>query len=386
MFDDTAYPPVSEDGFPQTPIPGPMDGSVRQILLVDDEDGIRRALTRYLTLRGYDVKSAHDGPTALHLLERHKFVLMVCDLRMPGMSGQQVVLNALGIDPDLAIIMLTGTNDASTATSVLAMGATDYLVKPIALEHLSSAIDGALQKRHLRVEQRKIERLIRDTVVLRTVQLEKEKLAQRDLTVNIVDTLINAMEAKDVYLRGHSARVADLAASIANEIGLDEDTVEQIRLAGRLHDVGKIGIREAILNKPDSLSEEEFDHVKEHVRIGMEILGPLQHLGRVLEFVRHHHERLDGRGYPRGIHGEEISIGGMILAVSDAFDALTSKRAYRESMSVTEALEIIQKNVGSHYTQAIVTALARLKSGRRSLVFLPEIVDELGAPMSESAA
>lgn len=347
---------------------------MRQVLVVDDEDSILNVLTRYLEAKGYEVKTAPDGPTALALLERHKFVLMVCDLRMPGMSGQEVVLKALAVDPDLAIVMMSGINDAVTATEVLAMGANDYLVKPLELEHLRYALEKALQKRHLRVEQRKVEQLIRDTVILRTVELEKEKLALRDLTVSIAQTLINAMEAKDVCLRGHSQRVADLGASLAQEMGLDEDTIEDVRLAGRLHDVGKIGIQEAVLNKPGALTDAEFQHVQGSVRIGMEILAPLQHLGRVLDFIQDHHEQMDGRGYPRGIQGEAISIGGRILSAADAFDALTSKRAFREPLSPKETLDTMAGQVGTRFDRDVFGALCRLKSRRNSVVFLDDFV------------
>ena len=347
---------------------------LRQVLIVDDEEPIRKVLARYLESKGFEVKTAPEGPSALALLERHRFVLMVCDLRMPMMNGQEVVMKALALDPDLAVITLSGINDAVTATEVLAMGASDYLVKPVELESLRHAVERSLQKRHLRVEQRKVERLIRDTVILRTVELEKEKLALRQMTVSIAETLINAMEAKDVCLRGHSQRVADLGASIAQEMGLDEDTVEQVRLAGRLHDVGKIGIREAVLNKPGALTEEEFEHVRSAVTTGMDILRPLQHLGAVLDFVQDHHEQIDGKGYPRGIKGERISIGGRILSVCDAFDALTSKRAFREPLSVRETLDTMAGQVGTRFDRDVFGALCRLKSRRNSVVFLDDFV------------
>lgn len=153
------------------------------------------------------------------------------------------------------------------------------------------------------MERHAIDRLIREEVALRTFQLEQEKEALRALTVSIAETLINAMEAKDLYLRGHSQRVADLGAAIATELGLPADTVDKIHLAGRLHDVGKIGIREEVLNKPGRLSDDEFSHVKDHVLIGLEILSPLNHLGDVLYFIRDHHERWNGAGYPTVARG-----------------------------------------------------------------------------------
>src|SRR5688500_8040541 len=226
----------------------PGDEWVKRMLVVDDEETIRLALGKFLKTRGYDVHTAESGPAALEHLERNRFVLMLCDVRMPGMSGVEVVPKALEIDPDLAIMMLTAVNDAPTATEALSRGAYDYLMKPIELLDLQQAVERALHKRDLAIEQRKVERLIREEVALRTAELEREKGMLRGLTVNIVETLINAMEAKDIYLRGHSQRVAALGASIADQLGLDPDTVENVRLAGRIHDVGKIDRKSTRLN------------------------------------------------------------------------------------------------------------------------------------------
>jgi response regulator RpfG family c-di-GMP phosphodiesterase len=226
------------------------DGGPWRVLIVDDEETIRLALSKFLRTRGYAVQTAESGAVALDLLQRGKYVLMLCDVRMPGLSGVELVPRALSIDPELAIVMLTAVNDAPTAAEVLSAGAMDYLMKPIELTDLQQALERVLHRRGLSIEQRNVERLIREEVALRTAELEREKLALRALNIDIVEALINALEAKDIYLRGHSQRVAHLAAAIAQDLGLDEDTVEEIRLAGRLHDVGKIGIREAVLNKP----------------------------------------------------------------------------------------------------------------------------------------
>ena len=322
------------------------DARNARILVVDDEETIREAIAKFLRSRGFDVQTVDSGPGALEALGRQRFTLMLCDVRMPHMTGVELVPKALRADADLAIVMLTAVNDAPTATEALSHGAMDYLMKPIELEDLHQAVERALHKRALTIEQRNVERLIREEVALRTAELEREKAALRELTVNIAETLINAMEVKDIYLRGHSARVADLAASVAGELRLDEDAVEHVRVAGRLHDVGKIGIRESVLNKPGKLTPEEFEHVKTHVQISMEILAPLKHLGVALQYIQDHHEHWDGGGYPRGLKGEAITIGGRILAACDAFDALTSKRAYRDSLSPEEALRIIEEDEG----------------------------------------
>jgi len=342
-------------------------GTIKRLLVVDDEETIRLALAKFLRSRGYEVQTADSGPAALEALAGTKFVLMLCDVRMPEMSGVDVVPRALAVDPELAVMMLTAVNDAPTATDALSRGAMDYLMKPIELPDLEAAVSRALHKRELSIEQRRVEQMIREEVALRTEQLEREKYALRSLTVSIAETLVNAMEAKDVYLRGHSARVADLGASIAHEMGLDDDTVEQIRLAGRLHDVGKIGIRESILNKPDRLTPEEFEHVKSHVKIGMEILAPLRHIGEALTYVHDHHEHWDGGGYPRGLKGDRISIGGRVLCAADAFDALTSKRAYRDPMTPAQTIEYLAGQTGKLLAGDVYLALKQVVLGRKSL-------------------
>jgi putative nucleotidyltransferase with HDIG domain len=248
----------------------------------------------------------------------------------------------------------------------------DYLVKPIELMELERAVARAIHRRKLEIERRNVEWRIREEITTATNQLEQERRALHALTLGVADSLINAMEAKSVYLRGHSNRVADLAASMAEELGLSPAAVENVRLAGRLHDVGKIGIREAVLDKPDSLTPEEFDHVKEHVRIGMEILAPLKHMPVVLEYVADHHEHFDGSGYPRGIAGEDITIGGRILAACDAYDALTSARAFRGAMDSEATLTHLAASVGELLDPAIFLVLKRVVERRKTLTFIDE--------------
>ena len=322
------------------------DDSVKRVLIVDDEETIRLALGRFLRNRGYEVDLAPSGQHAIELLNERKYAVMLCDLRMPGMSGLEILPQALAREPDLGVIMLTAVNDAGTATEALSSGAFDYLTKPVELADLQNALERALSRRTRGMERRAVDRLIREEVAIRTAELEQEKEALRDMTVNIAETLINAMEAKDVYLRGHSHRVADLSAAIARQLGISDPIIDSIHLAGRLHDIGKIGIREAVLNKAGPLTAEEFEHVKDHVRIGIEILSPLRHLGSSLRFIHDHHEHWDGSGYPRGLSGEEISLGGRILTAADSFDALTSQRAYRDPMTARASLDYLRTQSG----------------------------------------
>ena len=342
-----------------------------RILVVDDENTIRLVLAKYLRTRGFDVSTAESGDAALEALANGgKFDLMLCDVRMPGLSGVELVPAALEIDPGLGIVMLSAVNDAPTATEAMAQGVLDYLTKPIELKDLYDAVQRALHKKMLVTEQHKFERQIREEVAERTRELEQEKAHLRDLTVSVVETLVTAMEAKDVFQRGHSARVGDLAASIAEYMELSPEVVEDVRIAGRLHDVGNIGIRPEVLNKAGALDPEEVLHVRDHVRIGVDILMPLRHIERVVMFVGDHHEQFDGNGYPHNKSGDQISIGGRILAVADAFDSLISRRAYREPVSTDEAVEQLRASIGTHFDPNVYQALRAVVKKRRTLVFI----------------
>jgi response regulator RpfG family c-di-GMP phosphodiesterase len=351
--------------------PPPVDTTLARVLVVDDEETIRLALAKFLRTRGYHVHVVGSGHEALGLLREQRFDAMLCDVRMPGMTGVELVPRAVAADPELAVVMLSAVNDAATATQALSSGAMDYVTKPVELGTLQQALERSLVRREEAMARREVERRIREEVAQRTEELEREKAALRQLTVSIVETLINAQEAKDVCLRGHSQRVADLGATVASELGLDDDVVEDIRLAGRLHDVGKIGIREEVLNKPGRLEPHEFEHVKDHVRIGMEILAPLRPLiGPALQYVQDHHEHWDGRGYPRGLAGEHISLGGRILCAVDAFDALTSRRPYREPLSQEATLEFLAQQCDTLVDARVFAALRSVVERQQALVFI----------------
>lgn len=340
---------------PQAPI-----RSAERILVVDDEDAIRQTFARYLRTRGFQVETAEHGEAAVAALGQERFALALVDIRMPGMNGIELARHIAAVDPDAAVLVVTGVNDAPTATDARHAGASDYLLKPVDLADLGSSVDRTLHRRELLIEQRRIERLLRDEVSQRTAELERDKEQLREMTVGIVQSLVTAMEAKDPYVRGHSVRVSALAAAIAAEMRLPPGTVEQIRLAARLQDVGRIGVRETVLNKPGTLEEDELEHIREHVAIGVEILRPLDHLGDVVSFVRDHHERWDGAGYPRGVAGPEITIGGRILAAADAYQAMTSPRAYRDPIAPARVLELMESLAGTLLDPDVYAALVRV--------------------------
>ncbi|MGH7677559.1 MAG: HD domain-containing phosphohydrolase [Gemmatimonadaceae bacterium] len=344
-----------------------------RLLVVDDEDTIRLVLAKYLRTRGFDVTTAESGDAALEALSRSTFDLMLCDVRMPGLSGVELVPEVRRLHPNLGIVMLSAVNDAPTATEAMSHGVLDYLTKPIELQHLHDAVQRALHKRMLVSEQNRFERALREEVAQRTRELEREKAQLHDVTVGVIESLVNAMEAKDLFQRGHSARVSQLAASIAHHLGLAPDVVEDVRIAGRVHDVGNIGIRSDVLGKPAPLDPHEVEHVREHVRISVEILSPLRHIERAVEFVGDHHERWDGAGYPNARAGDRISIGGRILAVADAFDSLISKRAFREPVGTDEALGILERDAGAHFDPGVLAALRSVVKKRKTLVFVDPV-------------
>jgi len=342
------------------------------LLVVDDEEAIRNALKRYLAGQGYDVITAGTGEEAIQAVRRHKLACLLLDVRLPDASGADLVPKLLELEPNAAILMLTAVNDAGSATVCMQRGAMDYLTKPVDLTDLSRAIQRALRRRDTQMESQKINQWLKEEVALRTAELRMERANLERISIATLEALVNALEAKDHYLRGHSARVADLSAMVAAELGLPDEQVEAIRTAGRLHDIGKIGIREEILNKQGPLTDEEFEHVKTHPVTGSEILAPLLHLRQVIEFVRSHHERWDGRGYPDGLLGEAIPMGARIIGAVEIYDALTTSRPYQEKMVPELAVERLRDLIGTVVDPQVHRALQAVIARREALIFLDD--------------
>jgi putative two-component system response regulator len=352
--------------------PRPEEIGLITTLVVDDEDSIRSALQRLLLGMGHEVVTVGTAQEALSELRRRKIACILLDVRLPDGAGPDLVPMILREEPNAAILMLTAVNDANTAALCMQRGAMDYLVKPVDLQDLERAIGRAIARRRDLIEQAETQAWLKQEIVQRGAELRRERGNLERISVATLEALVNALEAKDPYLRGHSARVADLSAMVASELGLSDEQVELVRTAGRLHDIGKIGIRESVLHKHGPLSVEEFDHVKTHVLIGAQILAPLQHLREVIAFVRSHHERYDGTGYPDGLAGENIPVGARILGAAEVFDALTTSRPYQERMTQEEAVSRMRDLVGTVIAPEVHRALGAVISRRRALVFLDE--------------
>lgn len=342
------------------------------LLVVDDEESIRNALRRFLVQQGYEVATAASGEEALAVLQRQKITGMLLDVNMPGVSGVELVPQIMELEPAIALLMLTAVNDATSAALCMQRGAYDYLIKPIDLGHLSRAIHLALQRRHTHLEGQQINQWLKEEVAARVAERRLEQANQERISVATLEALVNALEAKDPYLRGHSARVVDLSAMVAAQLGGTDEQIEAVRTGGRLHDIGKIGIREEILNKRGPLTEAEYEHVKQHVTVGSQILAPLVHLKDVIGFVRSHHERWDGKGYPDRLAGETIPLGARVIGAVEIYDALTTARPYQEKMSAEVAVERLRDLVGSVIDPAVHQALEAVVSRRQALVFLDD--------------
>lgn len=341
-----------------------------RILVVEDDACFRDALGKFLSTHGLDHVKAESGEEALGRLREDTFGLMLLDITLPGMSGMEVVPQALETDPDLAIVILSGFSEASIATQCMHQGAFNYLTKPIELTDLKAAIDSALQRRHTRLEKRSIVSELKGEVVRQAKQLLEVRRSSHEITLATLMGLVTALEAKSEYLRGHSARVASFAASIANELGLPENDIEHIRLAGWLHDIGKIGIRDTVLNKRGPLSSSEYQHIKEHPTIATLILEPLSQMQEIAGYVRSHHEHWDGSGYPDGLAAEDIPIGGRIIGMAEVYEALTTTRPYQDTFTPEAAAARMREVSGTVIDPNLMDAFESVVERRQVLVFL----------------
>jgi putative nucleotidyltransferase with HDIG domain len=322
--------------------------------VVDDDAQVRHSLARVVEAHGLSTIEASSGVEALDILDRKgELPLVISDIHMPGMDGVAFLREALSRHPDMAVIMLTGVADVTTAVECLQLGALDYIAKPVVVEEVRARVDKALEKRELVLQNRFYQRHLES----RVRELDRRN---KQALVNGVQMLVHALEAKDAYTSGHSTRVSRYAVKTAVQLGFTGDRLEQIRLGGELHDIGKIGTREDILNKPGPLSADEFRHIKEHAILGERILTPfLVESPIVLRIVRFHHERVDGSGFPDGLTGADIPYEARIVAVVDAFDAMTTNRAYRPSRAPDDAVGELRRCAGTHFDSEVVDAFLR---------------------------
>ena len=332
-------------------------GSVH-CLLVDDDPLVRRTLARVLQSEGMSTVEVDSAPGAIEWLEREGSVpLLITDIYMPDMDGIELLRRVRRQWPDTAVLVITGVAEVGTAVECLQQGALDYLAKPVQLDEVRARIHNALERHRLTLENRYLQQSYQERL---ESQLRELVRRNKEMFLGQIQMAVRMLEKKDVYTRGHSNRVAVYAVKTAVQMGYTGEILDQIRLGGELHDIGKIGTRDEVLNKPGPLTPDEFEEIKKHVVEGEEILEPLRREHPlVLDIVRSHHERIDGTGFPDRLTGPSIPVVARLVAVADAFDAMTTSRAYRPSRSPGEAIDELARCAGTHFDAPIVSAFQR---------------------------
>ena len=339
-------------------------------VLVLAEGAIGPQLQVFLAEQGFTVDAVKTKESADAKLDGDQYEVLLFDLSVIPSEGVEFVQGLLENDPDLAIIVLADLSESTSAAICLQHGAYEYVTEPVDVHQLRFAIDRAIRRRGAQIQTQKISAWLKQELIERTKELERERRKLEEVNVATLGALINALEAKDPDFVGHSNRVAEMCASVADEMGLADDDVEAARAAGRLHDIGKIGIRDDVLKKKGPLTDDERQHVRDQVVIGFRILAPLNHLGSARQFVRNHHEHWDGSGYPDGLKGEDIPIGARIVFAAEIFDAITSPRPYQEQLTPQEGADQLRKLAGVKLDPDVVEALARVVDRQKALVFV----------------
>ena len=350
------------------------------VLFVDDEVNILKALQRLLRNEGWTVLTASRGSEALALLDQHPAQLIVSDHRMPEMSGVELLSAVRERHPAMVRMMLTGYTEMNVAVDAINQGEIFRLItKPWNDEELKATLRQAFDHYALKNEIKRLNQVSREQnlrlqdmnrnlegkVRERTKQLAEKHQELRIAYVQTIRALAEAVDAKDAYTRGHSERVGVYSSKMGREIGLPKEVIERVYISGLLHDVGKIGVRDAVITKPDRLTPEEYEEIKAHPEIGARILQPVAFLSDVVSCVRHHHEWYDGceRGYPDRLAGDTIPLPSRIIIVADTVEAMTSDRPYRKRLDLDAVMRELVKYSGSQFDPRCVDVMLRLLEG-----------------------
>jgi putative two-component system response regulator len=349
------------------------DIAISQVLLVGGAASTRPDLHHHLRQSGYEVLTAASMDEAVHFLARWRVACVLADAALDNGRGQGLLAEIVRTRPGLPVVLLAAEPDLRAAVAGLGLGAMDYLAADDPAEDIVAAVGRALERGLTVARERAATRALRDEIGTLTGELREERERGETVALAALEALVCVVEAKDLWLAGHSVRVAQMAASLAAQLGRTDVEIEQARLAGRLHDIGMVGVSDDILAKVGPLSPEEFDAVRAHVTIGSQILSPLPGLGSVASFVRHHHERWDGQGYPDRLSAEATPWGARVIGAAEIYDALTTARPYRKPIAPELAVEQMKSLIGAAIGAAEWRALAAVVGRREALVFL---VDE----------
>ncbi len=331
-----------------------------QIMIVDDEESIRRLLGSMLKMNGDICTLAADAKEARAFIKDQKFDLILCDVTMPGESGIDFIRYVLSEYPETAAIMVTAVDDPDVAEAALEIGAYGYIIKPFEPNEVMINVSNALRRRKLEIENRRHRKKLEKLVLERTEKLQTTLNDLQKAMDGIIEAMGLTVEIRDPYTAGHQTRVAEIAHAIAIEMGLSKHQTEGVRIAGLIHDIGKMAVPAEILSKPGKITKNEFGIIKSHSQIGYNILKKIDFPWPIAQIVYQHHERMDGSGYPQGLSGEDILLEARIMAVADVVEAMASHRPYRPALGIEMALEEIEKNKGGVYDPEVVDACLRI--------------------------
>lgn len=348
--------------------PSPTPREPQRILVVDDDDSVRAALARYLQKTGYETVQANGGAAALELLQQARFAAMLCDIRMPGMTGVDLLPRVVAHDPDIAVIMLTAVGDPGSAIQCLKLGAIDYLIKPVELEELAHALRYGLRKRELEIERRGMEQWLSREVAEKTKELHEQSRQVELLSLSILMALVDEAEEPGAGVRNHSMRVANLSAHVAAEMGLSGEPVEMVRLAARVHDLGRVAQRNERLRRVSRAQGGESAEALEidAAAIAARILYPLRLYAEMAVFIKHQHEHWDGTGKPDGLAGDRIPLGSRIIAATNMYDEWSEGTVGVSALPPAEAYAQVSAAAARELDPAAVAALAKVLQRRRS--------------------
>ncbi|MBI3625170.1 MAG: response regulator [Candidatus Rokubacteria bacterium] len=333
-----------------------MSTNGKRVLIVDDDRQVRDVLHEIFLSNGYKCQLATDGREGLEVFQATRPPLIVTDVKMPVMDGLEFLRTVRGLDPDAAVIMLTGVGDLKIAIESLKVGADDFIIKPVNVDELLIAAERAVERRQLLIERREYQITLERRVEEATRDLALTLRELQDTYRATLEALGSALDTRDVGTEAHSRRVRGYALTIARAQGVPERDIKDIEHGVLLHDIGKIGIPDAILLKPGPLTPEEWIIMRTHPEVGRRLIERIPFLRGAVPIVYHHHEKWDGTGYPLGLRGEVIPLGARIFAVADAFDAMIFDRPYSKAVSYEAARKEIQRCAGTHFDPAVVEA------------------------------
>jgi putative nucleotidyltransferase with HDIG domain len=316
------------------------------ILVVDDDAGYRKILQSYLQKVRLSCKTAPGAIEALEIIRRRQIDLVIADIKMKGKNGIELMQEAHHDHPNLPFIIITGYAPEYSYEDIIEAGASDFIAKPFSMAELNA----------------KVNRIYKERDVF--IQLQESLLKVKRLFENTVSALIYILEKRDPYTAGHQQKVAELACAIGQEMRLPEERIEALRLAGFVHDIGKVNIPMEILIRPRKLNNIEKGLIQEHCQTGFDILKKIDFPYPIADIVLQHHERVDGSGYPQGLMQSEILLEARILAVADVVEAMSDHRPYRPALKLSEALKEISLNRAVLYDGEVVDACLRLFKGR----------------------